>query len=295
MQEAEAQIQSKEEKRAANAQKRAQSAARKSQKKEAEEAEFQQAFYEYTTASDRVCMLREQINGPITITGSFEKIQEKVQQMKWIIRDLKGRLDREMTVFRRCQRKYDRLIYKRNLAAEVAMLKQDTRRLVSTEKKAAKESTIVSNKRIDLNKVLRLPEVLVDIIESYLPYEIRIEMIEERYKPFKLISNNLSILTLRSFLMHICSQPTYFTLLTSQEKHNQIYDRYTWGGSWKPDWAKFTERSYLLNKLVHTLRVFKVLNPKAAYNFIRMLCILINPEKKYRNIKPVIRLTAVPV
>jgi len=287
-------IQTKEEKRSANAQKRQKAAARKVQKKEAEEAEFQLAFYEYTNANERVGMLREQINGPITITGSYDKIQERVQQMKWIIRDLKGRLHREMVVLRRCQRVYDRLIYKRNLAAEAAMLKQDTRRLVSNEKKSAKESAIVSNKSIDFKKVLRLPEVLVDIIESYLPYEIRTEMIEEKYKPFKLISNNLSLLTLRSFLMHICSQPTYFTLLTSEEKRNQIYDRHNWR-NWKPDWAKYSERSYILNKLVHTIRVFKVLNPKAAYNFIRMLCILINPEKKYINIKPVIRLTSVPV
>lgn len=293
MQEAE-QNQTKEEKRAANAEKRQKAAFKKAQKKEAEEAEFQEAFYNYTTASDRVCMLREQINGPITITGSYDKIQERVQQMKWIIRDLKGRLDREMVVFRRCQRKYDKLIYNRKLAADLAMLKEDTRRLVSKEKKSAKESAIVSNKRIDLNKVLLLPEVLVDIIQSYLPYEIRTEMIEERYKPFKLISNNLSILTLRSFLMDICSQPTYFTLLTTQEKRNQIYNPNNWR-NWNPDWSKDSGRQYVLNKLVHTIRVFKVLNPKAAYNFIRMLCILINPEKKYRNIKPVIRLTAVPV
>jgi hypothetical protein len=294
MQEAEAQIQTKEEKRLASAQKRQKAAARKVQKKEDEEAEFQLAFYEYTTANDRVCMLREQINGPITITGSYDKIQERVQQMKWIIRDLKGRLDREMVVFRRCQRKYDKLIYKRNLAAEATMLKEDTRRLVSNEKKTAKESTIVSNKRIDLNKILLLPEVLVDIIQSYLPYEIRTEMIEERYKPFNLISKNLSLLTIRSFLTHICTQPTYFTLLTTQEKRAQIYDANNWS-SWKPDWAKYHERQYVLNKLVHTIRVFKVLNPKAAYNFIRMLCILINPEKKYRNIKPIVRLTTVPI
>jgi len=290
----ESESQTKEKKRAANAQKRQKTASRKAQKNEADEAEFQQAFYDYTTASDRVCMLREQINGPITITGSFEKIQERVTQMKWIIRDLKGRLNREMVVFRRCQRKYDKLIYNRNLAAEVAMLKQDTRRLVSNEKTSIKESAIASNKRIDLNKVLLLPEVLVDIIQSYLPYEIRNEMIEERYKPFKLISNNLSILTLRSFLMHICSQPTYFTLLTSQEKRNQIYNPNNWQ-NWKPDWEKYSKRQFILNKLLHTIHVFKVLNPKAAYNFIRMLCILINPEKKYRNIKPVKRLTSVPV
>jgi hypothetical protein len=290
----EATIQTKEEKRAANAQKRQEAAARKMKKIADEEAKFQEAFTNYTNASDRVCMLREQINGPITITGSFEKIQERVQQMKWIIRDLKGRLDREMTVFRRCQRKYDKLIYNRNLAAEVAMLKQDTRRLVSNEKKSAKESTILSNKRIDLNKVLLLPEVLVDIIQSYLPYEIRNEMIEERYKPFSLISKNLSLLTVRSFLMHICTQPTYFTLLTNQEKRDQMYTRLNWS-SWKPDWAKYHERPYVLNKLVHTIHVFKVLNPKAAYNFIRMLCILINPEKKYKNIKPIVRLTSVPV
>jgi len=239
-------------------------------------------------------MLREQINGPITITGSFEKIQERVTQMKWIIRDLKGRLNREMVVFRQCQRKYDKLIYNRNLAAEATMLKQDARRLVSNEKKAAKESTSLSNKRIDLKKVLLLPEVLVDIIQSYLPYEIRNEMIEERYKPFSLISKNLSLLTIRSFLMHICTQPTYFNLLTGQEKRAQLYTRLNWS-SWKPDWAKYHERPYVLNKLVHTIRVFKVLNPKAAYNFIRMLCILINPEKKYKNIKPIVRLTSVPV
>ena len=119
-------------------------------------------------------------------------------------------------------------------------------------------------------------------------------MIEERYKPFNFISKNLSLLTSRSFLMHICTQPTYFTLLTSEEKRNQIYTRLNWS-SWKPDWAKYSERPYVLNKLAHTIRVFKVLNPKAAYNFIRMLCILINPEKKYKNIKPIVRLTAVPV
>jgi hypothetical protein len=290
----EATIQTKEEKRAANAQKRQETAARKVKKIADEEAQFQEAFTNYTNASDRVCMLREQINGPITITGSYEKIQERVQQMKWIIRDLKGRLDREMVVFRRCQRKYDKLIYNRNLAAEAAILKQDTRRLVSNEKKAAKESSSLSNKRIDLKKVLLLPEVLVDIIQSYLPYEIRNEMIEERYKPFSLISKNLSFLTIRSFLMHICTQPTYFTLLTNQEKRAQIYDVNNWS-SWKPDWAKYHERPYVLNKLVHTIHVFKVLNPKAAYNFIRMLCILINPEKKYKNIKPIVRLTSIPV
>lgn len=290
----EATIQTKEEKRAANAQKRQETAARKVKKIADEEAQFQEAFTNYTNASDRVCMLREQINGPITITGSYKKIQERVQQMKWIIRDLKGRLDREMTVFRRCQRKYDKLIYNRNLAAEATMLKQDTRRLVSNEKKAAKESTSLSNKRIDLKKILQLPEVLVDIIQSYLPYEIRNEMIEERYKPFSLISKNLSLLTVRSFLMHICTQPTYFTLLTNQEKRAQIYDVNNWS-SWKPDWAKYHERPYVLNKLVHTIHVFKVLNPKAAYNFIRMLCILINPEKKYKNIKPIVRLTSIPV
>jgi len=290
----EATIQTKEEKRAANAEKRQAAAARKAQKKEAEEAEFQKAYTDYNDANERVCMLREQINVPITITGSYDKIQERLQQMKWIIKDLKGRLDREMVVFRRCQRVYDRLVYNRNLAAESEMLKQDTRRLVSNEKKAIKESAILSNKRIDLNKILQLPEVLVDIIQSYLPYEIRNEMIEERYKPFSLISKNLSLLTIRSFLMHICTQPTYFNLLTGQEKRAQLYTRLNWS-SWKPDWAKYHERQYVLNKLVHTIRVFKVLNPKAAYNFIRMLCILINPEKKYKNIKPIVRLTSVPV
>jgi hypothetical protein len=94
--------------------------------------------------------------------------------------------------------------------------------------------------------------------------------------------------------MHICTQPTYFTLLTNQEKRAQIYDVNNWS-SWKPDWAKYHERPYVLNKLVHTIHVFKVLNPKAAYNFIRMLCILINPEKKYKNIKPIVRLTSIPV
>lgn len=287
-------VQIKQEKREANLKKRQEMVIRKAQIKAAEEEAFQKAFVDYNNANERVCMLRDQINGPITITGSYDKIQERVQQMKWIIRDLKGRLNREMVVFRRCQRIYDSLVYDRQMAAEAAMLKQDTRRLVSNEKKGAKESAILSNKRIDLNKILRLPEVIVDIIQSYLPYEIRTEMIEQRYSPFKLMSNNLSILTLRSFLMHICIQPTYFMLLTSQEKRNQLYDINNWS-KWKPDWAKYSERQYVLNKLVHTIRVFKLLNPKAAYHFIRMICILINPDKKYKQTMPIVRLTAFPV
>lgn len=291
----EAPIQTKDEKRAANLKKRQEIALRNSQKKDAEEEAFQKAYNDYSNANERVCMLREQINGPITITGSYDKIQERVKQMKWIIKDLNGRLNREMVVFERCKRIYDSLVYKRNLAAEVEMLKQDTRRLVSNEKKVMKECAIVSNKRIDLNKILRLPEVLVDIIRSYLPYEILSEMIEERYKPFRLISNNLSVPTLRSFLMHICAQPTYFTLLTTQEKRNQLYRVNNWS-QWNPDWAKYySDRSYILSKLVHTIRVFKVINPKAAYNFLKMFCILIKSEKKYKYTRPLIRLTAVPV
>lgn len=290
----EATIQSKEEKRAANAKKRQEAAVRKIQKKEDKEAEFQKAFNDYNNANERVGILREQINTPITIIGSYEKIQERVQQMKCIITNLKGRLAREMVVFSRCKRKYDKLIYNRSLASSIELMKEDTRRMVSKEKKAAKESTILSNKRIDLKKILQLPEVIIDIIQSYLPYETRNEMIEERYKPFKLIHNNLSIITLRSFLMHICSQPTYFTILTSKQKQNQIYDVNNLR-NWNPDWGIEPRRQYVLNKLVHTIHVFKLLNPKAAYEFIRMLCILIKPDKKYRNIKPLIRLTSIPV
>jgi hypothetical protein len=62
----EAQIQTKE----TNAEKRQAAAARKAQKKISEEEEFQKAYTDYSDANERVCMLREQINGSITITGS---------------------------------------------------------------------------------------------------------------------------------------------------------------------------------------------------------------------------------
>jgi hypothetical protein len=166
-------------------------------------------------------------------------------------------------------------------------------------KEMKKEESIIakSNKKVsfnfELNKLNSLPLELVDIIKSFIPYEIRNTLIEER-KPFRLFKN-LTTLTAKSFLMNICYTTEYFSLLSEEEKQKYIYKpennhhayhpnlHYPHYGhfEWNPDWLQYTKKNDIETRIKYIFHLFKKSCPTGAYKLMRMFLILIKPDKKY--------------
>jgi hypothetical protein len=177
-----------------------------------------------------------------------------------------------------------------------------------------KKETIVAkaNKKnaagFDLNMLNRLPLELVDIIESYMPYEVRNTLIEER-KPFRLFKN-LTTRTLRSFLMNICYTREYFSLLSEEEKQTYIYkpennphpylpnlqNPHHGHFVWNPDWLQYTKKDEIETRIKYIFHAFNKSCPKGAYKLMRMFIVLIKPDKKYNKYDGSwTRLTSIPV
>jgi hypothetical protein len=145
----------------------------------------------------------------------------------------------------------------------------------------------------DIKMLHKLPLELVDIIATYLPYEVRNTLVEER-KPFRLFKN-LTTCTLKSFLMNICYTAEYFTLLTEDEKLKNIYIDNA-AISWNPDWFKYKTKIEIETRIKHIFHTFKKSCPKGAYKLMRMFIVLIKPDKKYDNYDGNwTRLTSIPL
>jgi hypothetical protein len=176
-----------------------------------------------------------------------------------------------------------------------------------------KESVVTkTNKKLaenfDMNMLDRLPLELVDIIATYLPYEVRNTLIEER-KPFRLFKN-LTNCTIRSFLMNICYTPEYFSLLSEEEKQTYIYkpennphpylpnlqNPHHGHFAWNPDWLQYTKKDEIETRIKYIFHAFNKSCPKGAYKLMRMFIVLIKPDKKYNKYDSSwTRLTSIPV
>ena len=172
-----------------------------------------------------------------------------------------------------------------------ALIKQDRKAKIATmelelictqekqkeEKKANKKTYKNLKKGIItdalLQQVNRLPEVLVEMIKEYLPYEVRIRDLDFRATPKKLLSCCSAPLK-QMILSHCCTMRGYLVMIPYEEAYAEV-NNYS--------------RSYYTNngkeaeiKLLHLLERGVSHSPKSTYLMLRNLHCLINPEKKYK-------------
>jgi len=139
-----------------------------------------------------------------------------------------------------------------------------------------------------LKNVSKLPEEIKRIIHEYLPYNVRVALIQHQSKAiitsFKGIEKNVQNVhnhfMFISFLDRIATDPEFLHLLTREEAREQIpfltlYDekkQYTYCG--------YTYNLKVLkNKILWAMEMAKVGNPKFAYKIMKMIIILGKPNK----------------
>ena len=137
--------------------------------------------------------------------------------------------------------------------------------------------------RIDFKKMLKLPEVMVDYIESFLSYDTRIHLLETKYNPYKLL-HRLNKYTINHLIKQICLSPEFFNHLSVVEAQKQIFN-YNISKPWEhysPYWFCF---SHIDSKNTAIAMIYKLkkINPQAAHKWIRQISMLINPTKNYKS------------
>jgi len=149
------------------------------------------------------------------------------------------------------------------------------------EKKALKKTKKGAFVDPLLQNVNKLPEVLVELIGSFLPkevvFDIKIKDLESRVKTQKLISRCSAPLK-NMFLKCFSKTRQFLSLLTYEEAIEQVSiqgNRYYYVAT-----AKESEL-----KILRMIEMAKASDPEFAYNMLKKLHILIDPTKKYKTQK----------
>jgi hypothetical protein len=262
------------------------------ERKEKNKEKLKDVYNSYILSKKRLNILGRKKTATICFNGLYNELVEFLEIKKHEMKEIEKELKKErgnMCVlyfnYKELKHKVDSQTRLDNERKEINDMKKEESCIAKTNKQLAAS--------FDMNMLDRLPLELVDIIATYLPYEVRNTLVEER-KPFRLFKI-LTTCTLKSFLMNICYTAEYFTLLTEDEKLKNIYidDEAI---SWNPDWFQYKTKIEIETKIKHIFHKFKKSCPKGAYKLMRMFLVLINPDKKYNKYDGSwTRLTSIPV
>ena len=262
------------------------------ERKEKNKEKLKDVYNSYVSSKKQINILEKKKNATLSFNGLYNELVEFLEIKKHEMKEIEKELKKERG--NRCILYFNYTELKHKVDSQTRLDKE--RKEINDMKK--EESCIAkTNKQLavlfDIKMLDKLPLELVDIIATYLPYDVRNTLVEER-KPFRLFKN-LTTCTLKSFLMNICYTAEYFTLLTEDEKLKNIYIDNA-AISWNPDWFKYKTNIEIKTKIKHTFHAFKKSCPKGAYKLMRMFIVLIKPDKKYDEYDGSwTRLTSIPV
>jgi hypothetical protein len=135
-----------------------------------------------------------------------------------------------------------------------------------------------------LKKISKLPEVIVNIISEYLPYNVRIALIEDKYKAtissfhnnrIELLNYPYKYFMFVCFLESIGTSSEFLYLLTRQEAREQILSLTGYRYKLQYVYCGDTCNSKILkNKILWATEMAKNSNSKFAYKIMKMIIIL---------------------
>jgi len=277
------------------------------EKKKKDREKLKDLYTNYVLSKKKVNTLEKRKTATICFNGSYDELIELMKIKKHELKEIEKDLKAERINVRWLWFKYKRLKNKFDSQTRLDKMKEEIQEMKKKESVVTKTNKKLAE-NFDMNMLDRLPLELVDIIATYLPYEVRNTLIEER-KPFRLFKN-LTNCTIRSFLMNICYTPEYFSLLSEEEKQTYIYkpennphpylpnlqNPHHGHFAWNPDWLQYTKKDEIETRIKYIFHAFNKSCPKGAYKLMRMFIVLIKPDKKYNKYDSSwTRLTSIPV
>ena len=125
------------------------------------------------------------------------------------------------------------------------------------------------------------------IIGEYLPYSVRIGLLESKKKTYDILSKMGVDMTF-IFLEIISRDQDWLNILPYEDRMKEFRDIRDNTGQLVPNplYSPFSSRSSKkaedIRRIKYILNVAKEVNPKFAYNTIKMFHILFNQNKNYR-------------
>jgi hypothetical protein len=125
-----------------------------------------------------------------------------------------------------------------------------------------------------LAKVNKLPEVIVELIGAYLPYETLNELLsQDLWRRVVRIGDRKMLLR---FILEVTSQPMYLTLLPREEALKKV--RFLRGGAHNPSysWISYWLHDFkkLKTAIYDTLLLAKAGNPQFAHSVLKTVAVL---------------------
>jgi len=207
--------------------------------------------------------------------------QRKIDMFKTIYMSVQSAYGRTLRVVDELEETLKNSNYSIGVLDDTIRMKNIELEVVSYEekKKLSKRKDTPDSILTNLNY---MPEDVVRIIGEFLPYTIRIFLLESR-RPINSILNKLSAQVLRESLVIICITPDFLRLLPYEEAMKEIlmYDGEELNPSYNP-LCKFGDTlKEVKTKFKYIINLAKERNPKFAYNILKTIHILFDPVKKY--------------
>jgi hypothetical protein len=154
-----------------------------------------------------------------------------------------------------------------------------------------RKSSVESSKKFLSSITNTFPEELVRYIGTFIPYDVRIQLLESRVN-FTKLAKHISTTTQHfnygyelfyfRFLKKLCNSPEYFELMTPEEKFRYAktidnkFNKY-----YCPNWEVPKTKQNHVTMIQHAVWKFKKQNPAHAFKVMKIMSILIDPSKKY--------------
>jgi len=138
------------------------------------------------------------------------------------------------------------------------------------KKRASKCKTLLS-------EISKLPEVIVDYIRGFIPYEVRNQMIEHTYNPMRRLIPKMDKWLLYVFIKDFYRDPKYFAYLSPEEA-----DRNTYGSPTYSPACVNGNITALRIRIMRPIVEMKHKDPAVAYKFLSTIAILIKSDKVYK-------------
>ena len=153
--------------------------------------------------------------------------------------------------------------------------------------KSTKEFAVVANenkKRVSktiLSEISKLPDVIVDYIQGFIPIEIRNELIEKKYRPLQKLIPKLDRTSLAVLIKRIYLEPKFVATCSPEKVIQNTYSQSE--RAYKPEW-RFDTKANMNVRFLNAVVEVKRSHPELLYKLFSTLAILIQPDKTYKGV-----------
>jgi len=208
--------------------------------------------------------------------------EDRIHAQRLRIRSIRQRIDKNIhknstwyTLFQNHQRgpraELVRDVHLLTTKSNIAKWKKEATQFANENKKKTPKTILA--------KIAMLSDDLIGCIREFIPYDVRIALIEDRYKPMKTLIPRLDLHGISMLIKHFYLTPAFFSYLSIEEARQHTYGCRAYNPAWTHG-----SRVDMVTQLMRPIIEMKCKNPEIAYKFLSTIAITIKPDRMYHGI-----------